>query len=127
MKVRTRFAPSPTGYMHIGNLRTALYAWLFARKNGGDFILRIEDTDRNRLVEEAGDVIFRTLKDTGLNYDEGPDVGGDYGPYVQSERKEIYGKYARLLVEKGAAYYCFCTKERLDGLARTGGSRREGF
>ena len=116
MKVRTRFAPSPTGYMHIGNLRTALYAWLFARKNGGDFILRIEDTDRNRLVEEAGDVIFRTLKDTGLNYDEGPDVGGDYGPYVQSERKEIYGKYARLLVEKGAAYYCFCTKERLDGL-----------
>ncbi len=116
MKVRTRFAPSPTGYMHIGNLRTALYAWLFARKNGGDFILRIEDTDRNRLVEEAGDVIFRTLKDTGLNYDEGPDVGGDYGPYVQSERKEIYGKYARLLVEKGAAYYCFCTKERLDSL-----------
>ena len=116
MKVRTRFSPSPTGYMHIGNLRTALYAWLFARKNGGDFILRIEDTDRNRLVEEAGDVIFRTLKDTGLNYDEGPDAGGDYGPYVQSERKEIYGKYARLLVEKGAAYYCFCTKERLDGL-----------
>ena len=116
MKVRTRFAPSPTGYMHIGNLRTALYAWLFARKNGGDFILRIEDTDRNRLVEEAGDVIFRTLKDTGLNYDEGPDVGGDYGPYVQSERKEIYGKYARLMVEKGAAYYCFCTKERLDSL-----------
>ena len=116
MKVRTRFAPSPTGYMHIGNLRTALYAWLFARKNNGDFILRIEDTDRNRLVEEAGDVIFRTLRDTGLNYNEGPDVGGAYGPYVQSERKEIYGKYARLLVEKGAAYYCFCTKERLDGL-----------
>lgn len=116
MKVRTRFAPSPTGYMHIGNLRTALYAWLFARKNNGDFILRIEDTDRNRLVEEAGDVIFRTLRDTGLSYNEGPDVGGAYGPYVQSERKEIYGKYARLLVEKGAAYYCFCTKERLDGL-----------
>ena len=91
MKVRTRFAPSPTGYMHIGNLRTALYAWLFARKNGGDFILRIEDTDRNRLVEEAGDVIFRTLKDTGLNYDEGPDVGGDYGPYVQSERRKFTG------------------------------------
>ncbi len=116
MKVRTRFAPSPTGYMHIGNLRTALYAWLFARHNNGKFILRIEDTDRNRLVEEAGNVIFRTLKDTGLNYDEGPDIGGEYGPYVQSERKEIYGKYARLLVEKGAAYYCFCTKERLDHL-----------
>ena len=89
MEVRTRFAPSPTGYMHIGNLRTALYAWLFARKNGGKFILRIEDTDRNRLVEEAGDVIFRTLHDTGLTYDEGPDIGGDFGPYVQSERKEI--------------------------------------
>lgn len=116
MEVRTRFAPSPTGYMHIGNLRTALYAWLFARKNGGKFILRIEDTDRNRLVEEAGDVIFRTLHDTGLTYDEGPDIGGDFGPYVQSERKEIYGKYAKLLVEKGAAYYCFCTKERLDAL-----------
>ena len=102
--------------MHIGNLRTALYAWLFARHNNGDFILRIEDTDRNRLVEEASDVIFNTLKDTGLNYDEGPDVGGDYGPYVQSERKEIYGKYAKALVDKGAAYYCFCSKERLDTL-----------
>lgn len=113
-KVRTRFAPSPTGYMHIGNLRTALYAWLFARKSKGTFILRIEDTDRNRLVEEAGDVIFRTMKDTGLYYDEGPDVGGAFGPYVQSERKSIYKEYAEKLVELGAAYYCFCTKERLD-------------
>ena len=116
MRVRTRFAPSPTGYMHIGNLRTALYAWLFARHNNGQFLLRIEDTDRNRLVEAASDVIFKTLRDTGLDYDEGPDVGGDYGPYVQSERKEIYGKYAKALVDKGAAYYCFCTKERLDTL-----------
>ena len=102
--------------MHIGNLRTALYAWLFARHNNGQFLLRIEDTDRNRLVDGACDVIYNTLRDTGLYYDEGPDVGGDYGPYVQSERKEIYGKYARALVEKGAAYYCFCTKERLDAL-----------
>lgn len=116
MEIRTRFAPSPTGYMHIGNLRTALYAWLFARKNGGKFLLRIEDTDRNRLVEQAGDAIFRTLKDTGLYYDEGPDIGGPVGPYVQSERKEIYQKYAKELVERGAAYYCFCTKERLAGL-----------
>ena len=116
MRVRTRFAPSPTGYMHIGNLRTALYAWLFARHNNGQFLLRIEDTDRNRLVEAASDVIFKTLRDTGLDYDEGPDVGGNYGPYVQSERKEIYGKYAKALVDKGAAYYCFCTKERLDTL-----------
>ncbi len=113
MKVRTRFAPSPTGYMHIGNLRTALYAWLFARRNKGTFILRIEDTDRNRLVDAAQDVISRTLKDTGLYYDEGPDIGGPAGPYVQSERKEIYKKYAEELVEKGTAYYCFCTKERL--------------
>ena len=116
MEVRTRFAPSPTGYLHIGGLRTALYAWLFARKNGGKFILRIEDTDRNRLVDEACEIIYRTLKDTGLTYDEGPDVGGDFGPYIQSQRQEIYRKYAEELVEKGAAYYCFCTKERLDGL-----------
>lgn len=116
MRVRTRFAPSPTGYMHIGNLRTALYAWLFARNNNGDFILRIEDTDRNRLVDSATDVIYNTLKDTGLTYDEGPDKGGKYGPYIQSERKEIYGKYAKALIDKGAAYYCFCTKERLDAL-----------
>ncbi len=116
MNVRTRFAPSPTGYMHIGNLRTALYAWLFAKKNGGDFILRIEDTDQNRLVEDAYRAIYDTLKDTGLTYSEGPDVGGPFGPYIQSERKEIYRAYAEKLVDMGAAYYCFCTKERLQSL-----------
>ena len=112
----TRFAPSPTGYMHIGNLRTALYAYLIAKHDGGKFILRIEDTDRERLVEGAVDVIKSTLKITGLGYDEGPDVGGDHGPYVQSERKEIYMEYAKKLVDIGAAYYCFCTKERLEKL-----------
>ncbi len=112
----TRFAPSPTGYMHIGNLRTALYSYLIARHGGGTFILRIEDTDRERLVEGATDVIIKTLADTGLCYDEGPLVGGEHGPYVQSERREIYKKYAELLVERGAAYYCFCTKERLERL-----------
>lgn len=114
MTVRTRFAPSPTGYLHIGGLRTALYAWLFARKNGGQFILRIEDTDRNRLVDEASDIIYRTLRDTGLFYDEGPDVGGPVGPYIQSQRQEIYQQYAKELVERGAAYYCFCNKDRLE-------------
>ena len=112
----TRFAPSPTGYMHIGNLRTALYAYLIAKHDAGTFILRIEDTDRERLVEGAVDVIKSTLRLTGLNYDEGPDVGGDHGPYVQSERKEIYMEYAKKLVDMGAAYYCFCTKERLEKL-----------
>ena len=112
----TRFAPSPTGSMHIGNLRTALYAYLIAKHDAGTFILRIEDTDRERLVEGAVDVIKSTLKLTGLNYDEGPDVGGDHGPYVQSERKEIYMEYAKKLVDMGAAYYCFCTKERLEKL-----------
>ena len=116
MRVRTRFAPSPTGYLHIGGLRTALYAWLYAKKNNGDFILRIEDTDQNRLVEDACEIIYRTMKDTGLVYDEGPDVGGDYGPYIQSDRKDLYREYAEKLVDLGAAYYCFCTKERLDGL-----------
>ena len=115
-KVRTRFAPSPTGYMHIGNLRTALYAWLLARKNGGDFILRIEDTDQERYVEGAVDLIYRTLAETGLTHDEGPDVGGDFGPYIQSERRGMYKGYAEQLVEKGEAYYCFCDKERLDEL-----------
>lgn len=116
MKVRTRFAPSPTGYLHIGGLRTALYAWLYARKEGGDFILRIEDTDQGRLVEGACDIIYATLRETGLVYDEGPDVGGAYGPYIQSERREIYREHAHKLVETGAAYRCFCTKERLESL-----------
>ena len=113
-KVRTRFAPSPTGYMHIGNLRTALYAYLIAKKDGGDFILRIEDTDQGRLVEGATDVIYNTLKDCGLFWDEGPDIGGEYGPYVQSERMDNYLVYAKKLVENGSAYYCFCTEEELD-------------
>ena len=112
----SRFAPSPTGYMHIGNLRTALYSYLITKHGGGRFILRIEDTDRERLVEGATDIIKRTLAITGLNYDEGPDVGGEHGPYVQSERKEIYMEYAKKLVDLGAAYYCFCTKERLEKL-----------
>ncbi len=116
MKPVTRFAPSPTGYMHIGNLRTALYAYLIAKHDGGSFILRIEDTDRERLVSGAVDVILDTLKVTGLSYDEGPIVGGEHGPYVQSERKPIYMEYAKKLVDLGAAYYCFCTKERLDKL-----------
>ena len=109
--VRTRFAPSPTGYMHVGNLRTALYTWLIARHNKGTFILRIEDTDQGRLVEGATDVIYRTMAECGLNHDEGPDVGGPVAPYIQSQRRDTYGKYARLLVEKGGAYYCFCKKE----------------
>ena len=115
-EVRTRFAPSPTGYMHIGNLRTALYAYLLAKSKGGKFILRIEDTDQERYVDGAIDVIYRTLKDTGLKHDEGPDIGGDYGPYIQSERKNIYREYAEKLVELGHAYYCFCDKERLEAL-----------
>ena len=116
MEIRTRFAPSPTGYMHIGNLRTALYEYLIAKSQGGKFILRIEDTDQGRKVDGAVDVIYNTLKMTGLQHDEGPDVGGDYGPYVQSERMGMYMDYALQLVEKGKAYYCFCTKERLDSL-----------
>ena len=121
--VRTRFAPSPTGYLHIGGLRTALYAWLFARKNGGKFILRIEDTDLERYVDGAVEIIYRTLRETGLDYDEGPDVGGDYGPYIQSERREIYLEYARKLVEQGDAYYCFCTKERLEEIHKNGATK----
>lgn len=117
MKVRTRFAPSPTGFMHIGNLRTALYAFLFARHNDGTFILRIEDTDQERYVEGAVDIIYNTLKETGISHDEGPDKDGEYGPYIQSERKGMYLGYAQKLVELGGAYYCFCTKERLDSLA----------
>ena len=117
-EVRTRFAPSPTGYMHIGNLRTALYAYLIAKSKGGKFILRIEDTDQERYVDGAVDVIYKTMKDTGLIHDEGPDIGGDYGPYIQSERRSIYKEYAEKLVKTGYAYYCFCTKERLEELRR---------
>ena len=108
--VRTRFAPSPTGYMHVGNLRTALYAWLIARKNNGTFILRIEDTDQTRLVDGAVEIIYSTLEQCGLDHDEGPDVGGPVGPYIQTERRSLYGKYAQLLIDKGVAYRCFCEK-----------------
>ena len=120
-KVRTRFAPSPTGRMHVGNLRTALYAYLIAKHEGGDFILRIEDTDQERFVEEALDIIYRTLDKTGLKHDEGPDKDGGVGPYVQSERQAqgIYLKYAKQLIEAGKAYYCFCDKERLESLRQT--------
>lgn len=112
--VRTRFAPSPTGFMHIGNLRTALYTYIIAKKYGGKFILRIEDTDQGRYVEGATDVIYDTLRSCGLNWDEGPDVGGPVGPYIQSERMGIFKEYAEKLVQTGHAYYCFCTKERMD-------------
>ncbi len=112
--VRTRFAPSPTGYMHIGNLRTALYTYIIARKYGGKFILRIEDTDQGRFVEGATEVIYDTLRKCGLNWDEGPDIGGPVGPYVQSERMGIFKEYAEQLVKSGHAYYCFCTKERME-------------
>ncbi len=115
-KIRTRFAPSPTGYMHVGNLRTALYAYLLAKHDDGTFILRIEDTDQERFVEGAVDIIYNTLKETGLLHDEGPDLDGGYGPYIQSDRRDIYKKYAEQLVESGHAYYCFCDKERLDKL-----------
>ncbi len=108
MKIRTRFAPSPTGYMHIGNLRTALYEYLIAKSQGGDFLLRIEDTDQKRYVEGSTDIIFNTLKTVHMNWDEGPDIGGDFGPYIQSERKKIYSEYAHKLVELGGAHYCFC-------------------
>ncbi|MEE1199684.1 MAG: glutamate--tRNA ligase [Christensenellales bacterium] len=127
MEVRTRFAPSPTGYMHLGNLRTALYTYLFARRNGGSFILRIEDTDQEREVEGAVELIYKSLKTAGLSHDEGPDVGGDCGPYVQSQRKDLYLPYARQLVESGHAYYCFCTKERLDAARADAESRGETF
>ncbi len=120
-KIRTRYAPSPTGRMHVGNLRTALYAYLITKHEGGDFILRIEDTDQERYVEGAVDIIYRTLKDTGLVHDEGPDKDGGVGPYVQSDRQKqgIYMRYAKELVDKGEAYYCFCDKERLASLTQT--------
>ena len=119
-KIRTRYAPSPTGRMHVGNLRTALYAYLITKHEGGDYILRIEDTDQERFVEGATEIIYKTLKDTGLIHDEGPDVGGEVGPYVQSERQKagIYMTYAKELVEKGEAYYCFCDQERLASLVQ---------
>ena len=114
MRVRSRYAPSPTGKMHVGNLRTALYEFLIAKHAGGDFILRIEDTDQGRFVEGATDIIYRTLAETGLVHDEGPDKDKGFGPYVQSERVKsgLYMKYAKQLVEQGDAYYCFCTKAR---------------
>lgn len=117
-KVRTRFAPSPTGRMHVGNLRTALYAYLIAKHEGGDFLLRIEDTDQERLVEGAVDIIYNTLAKAGLAHDEGPDKDGGCGPYVQSERQAagIYMDYAKKLIDKGEAYYCFCDEERLSSL-----------
>ena len=123
-KVRTRFAPSPTGYLHIGGLRTALYGFLFAKKLGGDFILRIEDTDTARYVDGSVQIIYDTMRDSGIMYDEGPDVGGNYGPYVQSERKSIYTEYAEKLVELGGAYYCFCTPERIETLKDEAGNMR---
>lgn len=116
MKIRTRFAPSPTGFMHVGNLRTALYEYLTAKHEDGTFVLRIEDTDQERYVEGATDVIYNTLKLAGITHDEGPDIGGDFGPYVQSERKDMYKPYAEQLIKEGKAYYCFCSKERLDSL-----------
>ena len=122
--VRTRFAPSPTGFMHIGNLRTGLYAYLYAKQNNGKFILRIEDTDVERYVEGAVDLIYKTLKDCKIQIDEGPNEGGDFGPYIQSERKGLYMKYALELVEKGAAYYCFCDKERLESIKGENGIKR---
>lgn len=117
-KIRTRYAPSPTGKMHVGNLRSALYEFLIAKHAGGDFMLRIEDTDQERYVEGATEIIYRTLEKTGLVHDEGPDKDGGYGPYVQSERMKtgIYMKYAKELIDKGEAYYCFCDKERLASL-----------
>ena len=123
-KVRTRFAPSPTGYLHIGGLRTALYGYLFAKKAGGDFILRIEDTDTARYVDGSVQIIYDTMRDSGIMYDEGPDVGGDFGPYVQSERKQIYLDYAKKLVELGGAYYCFCSQERIASLKDEDGNCR---
>ena len=123
-KIRTRFAPSPTGYLHIGGLRTALYGYLYAKKQGGDFILRIEDTDTARYVDGSVQIIYDTLRDSGIMYDEGPDIGGNYGPYVQSERKAIYKEYAEKLVKLGGAYYCFCTPERISSLKDAEGNVR---
>lgn len=123
-KVRTRFAPSPTGYLHIGGLRTALYGFLYSKKYGGDFVLRIEDTDAARYVEGSVQIIYDTMRDSGIMYDEGPDVGGNYGPYIQSQRKDLYLEYAKKLVELGGAYYCFCSQERVESLRDKEGNVR---
>lgn len=125
--VRARFAPSPTGYMHVGNLRTALYTYLIAKKYDGKFILRIEDTDQERYVEGATEVIYDAFNKAGIKIDEGPVQGGDYGPYIQSERRDIYIKYAKILIEKGGAYYCFCDKERLRGLRQQAADNHTAF
>ena len=127
MTVRTRFAPSPTGFMHLGGLRTALYTYLFTKKQGGTFILRIEDTDLERFVPGATEIIYDTLRDCGVLWDEGPDVGGDFGPYIQSQRKELYLPYAKQLVEQGDAYYCFCTKEEIEERRAQAQARGETF
>ena len=127
MKVRTRFAPSPTGYMHIGNLRTAIFEYLLAKKYNGSFILRIEDTDQTREVEGAIDFIYKTLELCGFSIDEGPNNDKGYGPYIQSERKDIYKKYAEELVEKGKAYYCFCTEEELEAMRKRAEARKRPF
>ena len=124
-EVRTRFAPSPTGYLHLGGLRTALYTYLLAKKHGGKFILRIEDTDQEREVPGAVELIYKSMRQAGLAYDEGPDVGGDYGPYIQTQRRDIYPKYAWDLVERGGAYCCFCTKEELDEQRREAEAKGE--
>jgi glutamyl-tRNA synthetase len=126
-EIRTRFAPSPTGYLHLGGLRTALYAYLFAKKNGGRFILRIEDTDQEREVPGAVDLIYQSLRAAGLTCDEGPDVGGDFGPYIQTQRRELYLPYAMRLIETGAAYPCFCTKEELQQRRDAATARGEQF
>ncbi len=125
--IRTRFAPSPTGYMHIGNLRTALYAYLIARSQNGSFILRIEDTDQERLVEGSVEVIYRTLQLVGLEHDEGPDIGGPFGPYIQSQRKDIYREWAEKLIAAGGAYHCFCSKEKLESMRKEAESKGEAF
>ena len=126
-EVRTRFAPSPTGYLHLGGLRTALYTYLFAKKHGGKFLLRIEDTDQVREVPGAVDLIYKSMRQAGLNYDEGPDVGGEYGPYIQTQRRDLYPKYAWELVEKGGAYCCFCTKEEIEAQREEAARRGETY
>ena len=126
-KVRTRFAPSPTGYMHIGNLRTAIFEYLIAKKNDGKFILRIEDTDQSRKVDGAIDFIYKTLELCNFQIDEGPQNEGEVGPYIQSERKEIYKKYAEELVDRGQAYYCFCTEDDLNLMRKEAEEKKQAF